>query len=170
MRTEYASVDMRFVDDDDFQVLEKARPAGMKRKETEMDHIRIRQQDPDVFLDNAPVSRVGIAVEDRDLRTEFGEEATECRQLVLRQRFRRKDQQRAVDRRQQRLLKDRNLVAEALPARRPCGDDDVVMVINSGQRLGLMTIDAEDPAFGEAEPDPRVDEGRERDEFRFFGG
>ena len=68
---------MRFVDDDDFQVLEKARPTGMKRKEAEMNHIRIGQQDPGVFLNNAPVPRVGIAVEDCDLRTEFGQEPTE---------------------------------------------------------------------------------------------
>ena len=116
MGTENPAVNMGFVNDDHAQILEKARPSRMKREHAEMKHVGVGQNDPRTFLNLGTLIRRGVAVEYGNLSAIFRKELAQRDKLILRQRFGRKDQQRAAVRRIQRLPQDRNLVTEAFPA------------------------------------------------------
>src|SRR5215216_320731 len=58
MRAEYATIRVRFVNDDELEIGEEIHPVGVMRQDACMDHVRVRQYDARIFT-NCRSCRLG---------------------------------------------------------------------------------------------------------------
>ena len=118
VRAEHASVDVRLVDDDVAQVLQDVAPPVVVREHADVEHVGVREDQVRPLADlPAPVA-LGVAVVDRRLHArycELGERA----QLILRERLRRVEVQRAGLRLTRERVEHRQVEGEGL-ARSRC--------------------------------------------------
>jgi hypothetical protein len=108
MTAKDAAQRVQFVDDDVAQPHEERRPPLVRRQDPHVQHLGIREDDVRVLTRPAPVVGVGVAVV-RDGAQTGNEPRSQRAQLILRECFRRIDQQRGVfafldDRRDDRHL------------------------------------------------------------------
>ena len=99
---EHAAIGVQLVDDHEPQVLEQLRPARMVRQDPRVQHVGVAEHDVRLAADRAPRVRRRVAVvgEDADLRigrarVDELDERVQLGELVLRQRLRRKQVERA---------------------------------------------------------------------------
>src|SRR5439155_4498721 len=104
------------------------------------------------------VVRVGLEVDVDVLR-----EALELGKLILRERLRREDVERARRRILRDRVDDRQVVAEGLAARGGRDDDGVLPRVRGLQRVGLVRVEREDSAAPQRRRDAAVEP---RGEFR----
>ena len=101
MAAEHAAIRVQLVDDDEVEVLEELGPARMVRQDARVEHVGIAQDDVRARADGAAriLRRVAVVGVHADvLAAEFADRARELvqlRHLILRERLRRKQIQRA---------------------------------------------------------------------------
>ena len=64
MRTKNASVGMRLVDDDVFQVGEEVAPVGMMREDARVKHVGVGEHNAGIFTDGRTLRLGSVAVVD----------------------------------------------------------------------------------------------------------
>ena len=165
MRAEDAAVDVRLVDDDVAEVREDVSPAVVVREDADVEHVRVREDDVRPLADlPAPLAR-RVAVVDRrakPLQPELGERA----RLILRERLRRVEVERARLRLARDRVEDGEVERERLPRRGSGRDDDVLAALRGLPGLGLMAVERGDAVRDERRCDARVEVVGERLELR----
>ena len=145
VRAEDAPVDVRLVDDDEAEVREDVAPAVVVRQDADVEHVGVREDEVRPLADLPAALALRVAVVDRrpdalDL------ELVERPHLVLRERLRRVE----VERAELGLLGERGedgkVEGEALPARGPGRDDEVLSAAGGLPSLGLVRVERVDPA------------------------
>ena len=132
MAAEDAAIGVQLVDDHVAQVLEQLRPPRMVRQDARVHHVRIAEHEVRARADRPPrvLRRVAVVREDADLRRptlaamRFAHRL-QLGELILRERLRRKQIQRAAGRILQNRVQDRRVVAERLARRRRRDHDHV---------------------------------------------
>ena len=165
VRAEDAAVDVRLVDDDVAEVREDVSPAVVVREDADVEHVGVREDDVRPLADlPAPLAR-RVAVVDRraeTLQPELGERA----RLILRERLRRVEVERARLRVARDRVEDGEVEGERLPRRGSGRDDDVLAALRGLPRLGLVAVERGDAGRDERRGDPWVEVVRERLERR----
>jgi hypothetical protein len=126
------------------------------RQDADVEHVRVREDDVRPLADlPAPLAR-RIAVVDcraEPLQPELGERAS----LILRERLRRVEVQRARLRIARYRVEDRKVEGERLPRRGPGRDDDVLATLRSFPCLGLVAVQRGDAGTQKRRRDPWVE-------------
>ena len=140
VRAEHAAVDVRLVDDDVAEVREHVSPAVVVRQDADVEHVRVREDEVRPAADlPAPLAR-RVAVVDRGARARELERGERAR-LVLRERLRRVE----VERAQLRVARDRvehgEVERERLSRRGAGRDDDVLAAPRGVPRLALVRVE-----------------------------
>ena len=169
MRAEDAAVDVRLVDDDVAEVREDVSPAVVVREDADVEHVRVREDDVRPLADlPAPLAR-RVAVVDRGpepLQPELRERA----RLILRERLRRVEVERACLRLARDRVEDGQVERERLPRRGAGRDDDVLAALRGLPGLGLVSVERRDAGRDERGRDARVEVVRQRLELRLARG
>ncbi len=143
MRAEDTAVDVRLVDDDVAEIREHVAPAVVVREHAEVKHVRVGQDEVGPLAD-LPALLVGrVAVVDRRLdprRPQLGERSD----LVLRQRLRGVEVERAELGLARERVEHREVEGKRLPGRRPGRDDQVLAAGGRLPRLGLVSEELSD--------------------------
>ena len=137
MRAEDAAVDVRLVDDDVAEVREDVCPAVVVREDADVEHVRVGQDRVRPLADLPTPLVLGVAVVDRRLDArdaQLGEGA----RLVLGERLRRVEVERAQLRLRRQRVEDGEVERERLAARGPGRDDDVLPAARGRERLRLV--------------------------------
>ena len=144
MRAEDAAVDVRLVDDDEAEVVEEVAPEVVSRQDADVEHVGVREHDVRPAADlPAPFGR-RVAVVDR--RAHAGDaELRERTRLILRERLRRVEVERARVAVGGERVEDGEVERERLP-RRGAGRDDDVAVARGRVRLRLVRVELGDAA------------------------
>ena len=144
VRAEHAAVHVRLVDDDDGEVREHVRPRVVVREDPDVEHVGVREDEVRPPADGGALVAGRVAVVDRGphplAQPELGDRAG----LVLRQRLRRVEVDRARLRVAAEHVERRQVEAQRL-ARRRAGGDDRRAVPRALQRLGLVRVQLLDP-------------------------
>ncbi len=161
VRAEDPAVDVRLVDDDETEVVERVAPAIVVGQDADVEHVRVREDHvrraPDV---RATLDR-RVAVVDRG--PEAGDpEAREPARLILRERLRRVEEDGTRGRVARDRVEDGQRERERLAGRRPGRDDDALAAGDGLPGLGLVRVEPDHPARGEPLGDERVQLRRER--------
>ena len=137
---EDAPVHVELVDDDVPELLEQAIPLGVVGEDRRVEHVRVRDDDLARGADDGADGRGRVAVVGRgvDLEVGRGREGAERRDLVLPERLRREQEERAGGRVVGERLQHRHLVAEALAGGRGRHDHDVLTGADRLDRLRLV--------------------------------
>ena len=122
VRAEDAAVDVRLVDDDDREVGEEVRPRRVVREDPEVEHVGVGEDDVGVAADRRALLARGVAVVDREPRV-LDAERVERARLVLGERLRRVEVERAGAGVAAEHVERGELEAQRL-ARRGAGGDD----------------------------------------------
>ncbi len=147
--TENATQHVKLVDDDVVQSLQKGGPLAVVGQQAVMQHLRVGQDHVCVGPGPGPlilgsVTVVGDGLEIRDVHLAEGSE------LILRQRFRRVEQQRgAGPQTADNGLGDGNLETQRLAGGRASGDHHRLLVSNEVYRFCLMGVDPFGKAVGD---------------------
>ena len=161
MRAEHTAVDVRLVDHHDAEVVEDVAPPVVVRKNTDMEHVGVREDHVRAPPDVPPPLDGRVAVVDRGTQVRKPE-PREPPCLILRERLRRVE----VERTHRGLPRDRVEHGERerkrLPRRRPGRDDDALAARDCLPRLGLVVVEAGHPAGGERARHIGVEVRRER--------
>ena len=145
MRAEHAAVDVRLVDDDVREVREHVAPAVVVREDADVEHVRVREHEVRPLADLPAALGLGVAVVDRrpDARhLQLGERA----QLVLRERLRRVEVERAPLRLARERVEHGQVEGERLPARGAGDDGDVLAALRRLPGLELVRVELVDAA------------------------
>ena len=159
VRAEDASIAVQLVDDDVAQVLEEPHPLRMVGEDAAVQHVGVRDHDVPGDAGGAPRARGGVAVVGlrADLAARGVGERAQLLELVLRERLRREEVERARRGVREDRAQHGHRVAERL-ARRRRRDDDLVAAgegARDGARLvGVRSLDA---ARAQRRDDARVD-------------
>ena len=156
MRAEDAAVHVRLVDDDVAEVREHVAPAVVVREDADVEHVRVREHDVRPLADLPAALARRVAVVDRrpePLQPELGERA----RLVLRERLRRVEVERARLRLARDRVEDGEVERERLPGRRARRDDDVLAALRGLPRLRLVPEERGDAVRDERGGDARVE-------------
>ena len=123
-----------------------------------MEHVRVGHDDlaggPDRRADGG--RRIAVVCRGRDGQFARQGQGPQLGDLVLPERLRRKEEQRACRGIVGECLEDRDRVAERLPRRRRRNDHDVLMVLDGLDRRGLVGIERFDPAAAETPLDAGI--------------
>ena len=161
MRAEDAAVHVRLVHDDVAEVREQVAPAVVMRQDADVQHVRVREDEVRPAADLPAALARRVAVVDRGAGTrqlEGGERA----RLILRQRFRRVEVERAQLRVARDRVEDGQVEGERLSRRCSRRDDDVLAALCGVPRLALVRVErVERQGFADARVEV-VGERRER--------
>ena len=128
MRAEDATVDVRLVDDDVPEVREDVRPPVVMRQQPDVDHVRVREDQVRGAADLAAVLDRRVAVVDR--RPQRAQAMARQRaELVLRERLRRVEIERAVPRVARQLVEHGQVERERLAGSGAGRDDDMLAAL-----------------------------------------
>ena len=161
MRAEDAAVHVRLVDDDVAQVVQHVRPEVVPRQHADMEHVGVREDEvrPLADLPALLLRRVAVVDGGADARhRELGERAG----LVLRERLRRVEVERAVLRLAGERVEDGQVEGERLPRRGAGRDHHVPARARGVPRARLVLVQLVDPLRGERGGELRVEAVRER--------
>ncbi len=165
---EDAAIRVQLVDDDEAQVLEEFGPPRVVRQDARVQHVGIAEHDVRARADGPArvLRRIAVVGEDADVVRPFGadqlRELVQFRQLILRERFRREQVQRARRGVLQDAADDGRVVAERLPRCRRRDDHDVAARERVVDRLGLVRVELLDAARPEGAAQPIVERCRKR--------
>lgn len=151
VRTKDSTVSVYFVNDHELQIFEELRPIGVARQNSEMKHVRVRQDNACVSSDlsAALLGRIAVIGESPLRRRQLiGFELTD---LVLSERFGRKEVNRARFRVFGQRFERRNIITESLARSGGCHDNDVVAAADSVNGVGLMTVELMNALVSERE-------------------
>ena len=163
VRAEDAAVDVRLVHDDVAEVREDVAPAVVMRQDADVEHVRVREDDVRPLADLPAGLRRGVAVVDR--RPHLGHaERGERAGLVLGERLRRVQVERAILRLRRERVQHRQVERERLAARRPGRDHHVLAALRGRERFRLVRVERREPAPLERLHDLRVEFVRQRDD------
>ena len=161
VRAEDAAVDVRLVDDDEAEVREHVAPAVVVRQDADVEHVRVGQDDVRPLADLPAPLALGVAVVDRRLHA-LDAEGLQRARLILRERLRRVEVERAALRLAREQVEHGQVEREALPARGARRDDRVAAGAERLPRLGLVGVERGDPLRDERRGDARVEVVRKR--------
>ena len=161
---EHAAVGVQLVDDDDPDLLEELEPLRVMREDRGVEHVRVRDHDLPGRADGRPDRRRRVAVvrRRRDRERARPGELGELRDLVLAERLRREEEERARRRVLRQRLQDRQRVAQRLARGGRRDDDDVLAGMDRLDGLRLVAVQRGDPAVLQPADDARVQPRRER--------
>ena len=163
VRAEHATIRVELVEDDIAEVLEQLHPLRVVGKDPGVEHVGVRDDHMARAADRGAdrgrrvaVVRVGL-----ELDVDVHGEPFELGQLVLGERLRREEVERAhrgvfCDR-----VDDGEVVAERLAARGRRDDDRVLSGVRGLEGLGLVRVERFDPAPAERRDDAPVEPARE---------
>ena len=172
MAAEHAAIRVQLVDDDELEVLEELRPSRMVRQDARVQHVGVAQHDVRARAHRTArvLRRVAVIGEDADVAAARAADALrqlmELGQLILRQRFRRKEIQRSRRRVAQDAVENRRVVTEGLARRRRRDDDGVPAGERVVDGLGLVKVELVDPAHAERVLEAGIESVRKRREDR----
>ena len=159
---------MRLVHDDVAEVLQDVAPAVVVREHADMEHVRVREDHVRPLADLPAALGLGVPVVDGG--AEPGQpERGERTSLVLRERLRRIEVERAVLRVGGECVQDRQVECERLPARRAGGDHDVLATLCRGERSRLVLVELAEPTAVERLPTRGCKPGGRGDDARLPG-
>ena len=154
VRAEHAAVDVRLVDHDDREVGEHVRPRPVVGQHAEVEHVRVGEDHVRAPADLRPLLARGVAVVDRGAGALDPERVQRAR-LVLGERLRRVEVERAGAAVAAQRVERRELEAERLAAG-GAGGDDRRPGPRGVQRLGLVRPELLDAAGAQRARDLRV--------------
>ena len=137
VRAEDAAVDVRLVDDHVGEVREHVAPAVVVGEDADVEHVRVREHEVRPLADLPAALRLGVAVVDRRLDARHLQ-LLERAQLVLGERLRRVEVDRAFLRLRGEGVEHGQVERERLPARGARDDRDVLAA--RGRRPGLRLV------------------------------
>ena len=143
MRAEHAAVDVRFVDDDVAEVCEYVAPAVVVRQQADVHHVGVRQDHVRPLADLPTLLGRRVAVVDRRLQPrqlQLGQRA----ELILRERLRRIEVERAGLRLARDGVEDGQVERERLPGRGAGRHEHVVAPRRGVPRLALVRVEPVD--------------------------
>ncbi len=143
VRAEDAAVDVRLVDDDDREVREQLGPGGVVGEDADVEHVGVREHDVRALPNVRARLAWGVAVVDRRAHLLGQAEGGERARLVLGERLRRVEVQRARPRVAHEHVERRQVEAQRL-ARGGPGRDDRRALPGGVDGLGLMGVEALD--------------------------
>jgi hypothetical protein len=152
VRAEDAAVDVCLVDDDVAEVVEHVPPAVVVGQHADVKHVRIGEDRVGETANVPAPLDLGVAVVDRGTQP-FQLELGQCSSLVLRERLRRVEVERARARLGRDRAQHREVEGQRLPRRRARRDDDV-----PAARCGLPGFGLVAPDGGDSLPHERRDE------------
>ncbi len=156
MRAEDAAVHVRLVDDDVAEVVEDVAPAVVVREHAHVEHVGVREDEVRPLADlPAPLGR-RVAVVDR-LAQALDPQLAERSSLILCERLRRVEVQRAGLRRPRDRVEHGKVESEGLSGRRSRRDDDVLAAARSLPCLGLVDEEAGDSGCDERGGHARIE-------------
>ena len=165
---EDAAVHVRLVDDDDREVGEEIAPARVVGQHADVQHVRVREDQVRAAADLRALLARRVAVVDRRPQLLVQPEAVQRARLVLRERLRRIEVERAGVRVGEQRLERRELEAERLAGGGP-GRDDRGAGPRALERLRLMGVEALDARRRERALELGMQVARELGERRFAG-
>ena len=165
VRAEHAAVHVRLVDDDDREVREHVRPRVVVGEDPDVEHVGVREDEVRAPPDRGALVARRVAVVDRGAHALAEPELGDRARLVLRQRLRRVQVDRARLGVAAEHVERREVEAQRL-ARRGAGRDDRRAVPRALQRLGLVRVQLRHPGGGERVAQRRVQLVGHRDERR----
>ncbi len=139
VRAEDAAVHVRLVDDDVAEVVEHVSPEVVAREHADVEHVRVREDEVRPLADLPPLLVRCVAVVDRRLHLRDRERCEGAR-LVLRERLRRIEVDRAALRVGGERIEDRQVERERLAGRGSGRDDHVVAGARRRPGLGLVRV------------------------------
>ena len=148
MRSEDAAVDVRLVRDDVAQVVEEVGPEIVARQHADMEHVGVRQHEIRPAANLRPPFLRRVAVVDRGAHA-WNRQLAEAARLVLRERLRRIEVERAALRVGGERVEYRQVERERLAGRGSGRDDDVPTRDRRLVRLSLVLVELGDPAARE---------------------
>ena len=149
VRPEDAAVDVRLVDHHDVQVHEEVRPRRVVGQDPGVQHVRVGQDQVRALADRAAVLALGVAVVDRRAHGAAQPERRDRPQLVLGQRLRGVEVQRARRRDRAQRVQRRDVEAQRLPGGGAGRHDERRPGRRDLDRLGLMGVELRDPGVGQ---------------------
>ena len=156
VRAEDAAIDVRLVDDDEAEVREHVAPAVVPREDPDVEHVRVRQEHVRPLADLPALLGLRVAVVDRRLHALQPERLQRAR-LILRERLRRVEVERAALRLAREQVEHGQVEGEALAARGAGRDDQVAAGARRLPGLGLMAPERRDPEPDERGGDSRIE-------------
>ena len=173
VRAEHTPVDVRLVDDHKTQVVEEFDPAGVVRQQTDVQHIRVAEQQAGLAAHRRAGVGGRIAVVDAQRRSgkpRFGraermQQAAQSSCLVLRQRFGRKKVERPGLGVAQQAVEHRQVVAQRLTAGGAGDDHDILPGLSFFQAVGLVGVQAVDTLRAQRLDQRRMQRNRENPPF-----
>ena len=161
VRSENAAIRVQLVEHNVAEVLEELHPLGVVGEDARVEHVRVRDDDVSSAANRrahrgrgVAVVRVGLEIDIDILR-----ESLKLGELILGERLRREDVERAGRRILRDRVDDRKVVAEGLAARGRGDDDGVLSGVGGLERVGLVGVEREDPAPPERRRDAAVEPG-----------
>ncbi len=164
VRAEDAAVDVCLVDDDPGEIGEHVAPLPMVGQHSDVQHVRVGEHQVRPGADRPPLLARCVSVVDgvsQEARPQRGQAAG----LVLRERLRRVEVQRAGAPVVRQRVEHRQVEGERLPARGPGGDDRVTPACG-GVRLGLVRVELADASAGKRGRELGVQVRRQRRDAR----
>ncbi len=110
VRSEYAFINMNFIQDDPFQMSEEIRPAGMIGKDPHVEHVRICENDAGFGSYQPALLFWSVSVINGDKFCHFRKEPGKRAVLILCERFCRENQNCSGKFIRKQHLNERNLV------------------------------------------------------------
>jgi hypothetical protein len=143
VRTENAAVRVDLVDHDVLEPREKARPLRVIGKNPRVEHVGIREEHFRLVAEPAAARGGGVAVIGARLKRDAlrAHVPLQDPELILRERFRRIEVERAGLGILEKARENGNIVAEGLTARGGCDDDDIRAAPQTPHRLDLVHVE-----------------------------
>jgi hypothetical protein len=161
MRAEDAAVHVRLVDDHVAEVREDVAPAVVVGEDADVEHVRVGEDHVRPLADLPASLALRVAVVDRRLDA-LDAEGGQRPRLVLRERLRRVEVERAALRLPREQVEHREGEREALPARRARGHDRVATAAERLPCLGLVAVEGGDAVGDQRRGDAGIEVVRER--------
>ena len=127
VRPEHPAVDVRLVDDHDVEAVQELRPRAVVGEDPDVQHVRVRQDDVRPLADRRALLARRVAVVDRRADLLVQAERVQRARLVLRERLRRVEVERARRRLLEQVRERRQVEAHGFPGSGAGGDDEVAL-------------------------------------------
>ena len=169
VRPEHAPAHVRLVDDHEREPEEEVGPPGVVGQERQVQHVRVGHHQVRVLPDQRPLRARRVAVVDGRLHLR-DREGTHRSELVPRKGFRGEEVEGGRRGALDGLSRERQVVHQRLPARRPRRHDQVPVGGEDLEAVGLVRIEAADPHQFHPIPHQGRDPPRERRDHRLPRG
>ncbi len=149
VRAEDAAIGVALVDHDVLQPAQERRPPRVRRQDSAVQHVWVRQHEPGVRPNPIPLGRLGVAVEGRGANV-WQHQRAEGPQLVGRERLGRRQVERGRLAVGEQRREDRELVGQRLAGRGAGRDHHRPAGVGERRGCGLVLPRTHDPPGPEA--------------------